>query len=378
MSEQVNECNSKSNQILFDIIIKEIDEENGFISFDRFMELALYHSKLGYYTKKNKRVGKDGDFITSVSIGKCYGTILARYFESIIEDRFHKEKQIVIVEFGAENGDLALDVMTELKNILNKVLFKKIKYIVVEPFDSKRKELELRLHSNRAENYSIVPDLRKEKNLNGFVMGNEVLDAMPFRRVRMKNGKWVELGVGFKRSEDKSFLIEAERNVQCELLSEYVSKISNVAPEGFTTEVNVGLKGFLKNIYLSFSNLSGLFVDYGNNHDELIVSNRLDGTVRGYSGHRYIKNFLKSPGSHDITANVNFDYFQEIAEECGFDIGEPVDQYRFLTNAAKEWLLEIETSEIERIEKDKVINQFKMLIHPTIMGTSFKVLEFKK
>ena len=112
MSEQVNECNSKSNQILFDIIIKEIDEENGFISFDRFMELALYHSKLGYYTKKNKRVGKDGDFITSVSIGKCYGTILARYFESIIEDRFYKEKQIVIVEFGAENGDLALDVMT--------------------------------------------------------------------------------------------------------------------------------------------------------------------------------------------------------------------------------------------------------------------------
>ena len=275
MSEQVNECNSKSNQILFDIIIKEIDEENGFISFDRFMELALYHSKLGYYTKKNKRVGKDGDFITSVSIGKCYGTILARYFESIIEDRFYKEKQIVIVEFGAENGDLALDVMTELKNILNKVLFKKIKYMVVEPFDSKRKELELRLHSNGVENYSVVPDLRKEKNLNGFVMGNEVLDAMPFRRVRMKNGKWVELGVGFKRSEGKIFLIEAERNVQCELLSEYVSKISNVAPEGFTNEVNVGLKGFLKNIYLSFSNLSGLFVDYGNNHDELIASNRL-------------------------------------------------------------------------------------------------------
>ena len=262
MSEQVNECNSKSNQILFDIIIKEIDEENGFISFDRFMELALYHSKLGYYTKKNKRVGKGGDFITSISIGKCYGTILARYFKSIIEDRFYKEKQIVIVEFGAENGDLALDVMTELKNILNKVLFKKIKYMVVEPFDSKRKDLKLRLQSNGAENYSVVPDLRKEKNLNGFVMGNEVLDAMPFRRVRMKNGKWVELGVGFKRSEGKSFLIEVERNVQCELLSEYVSKISNVAPEGFTNEVNVGLKGFLKNIYLSFSNLSGLFVDY--------------------------------------------------------------------------------------------------------------------
>ena len=179
MAEQVKECNSKSNQILFDIIIKEIDEKNGFISFDRFMELALYHSKLGYYTKKNKRVGKGGDFITSVSIGKCYGTILARYFESIIEDRFYKEKQIVIVEFGAENGDLALDVMTELKNILNKVLFKKIKYMVVEPFDSKRKELELRLHSNGVENYSVVPDLRKEKNLNGFVMGNEVLDAAP-------------------------------------------------------------------------------------------------------------------------------------------------------------------------------------------------------
>ena len=195
-------------------------------------------------------------------------------------------------------------------------------------------------------------------------MGNEVLDAMPFRRVRMKNGKWVELGVGFKRSEGKSFLIEAERNVQCELLSEYVSKISNLAPEGFTTEVNVGLKGFLKNIYLSFSNLSGLFVDYGNNHDELIVSNRLDGTVRGYSGHKYIKNPLKSPGSHDITANVNFDDFQEIAEECGFDIGKPVDQYRFLTNAAKTGCLKLKLAKLKEQKKKNLLINLKCLFIP--------------
>ena len=378
MPEQANECNSQKDSVLFDLIVNEIEEGNGFISFERYMELSLYHSNLGYYTRESHRVGKAGDFITSVSIGKCYGTILAHYFSSLIELQFSKEKQIVIVEFGAEYGDLAIDIMSELKNILNDEQFQNLKYLVVEPFDAKRRKLKNRLVNEELNNIKVIADLNEQNNLNGFVLGNEVLDAMPFKRVRFRNKKWVELGVGLEKSDKSLSLIEVENGIQCELLSAWALDASNELPEGFTTEVNLRLNKFIESIYSSFSKVSGLFIDYGSTTDELIASNRLGGTVRGYSDHKYITDLLASPGTHDITANVNFDDFRLIAQRAGFEVVGPIEQYRFLTNAAKNWLIDIEKSQMQRADKEQIINQFKMLIHPTTMGRSFKMLEIQK
>ena len=378
MPEQANECNSQKDSVLFDLIVNEIEEGNGFISFERYMELSLYHSNLGYYTRESHRVGKAGDFITSVSIGKCYGTILAHYFSSLIELQFSKEKQIVIVEFGAEYGDLAIDIMSELKNILNDEQFQNLKYLVVEPFDSKRRKLKNRLVNEELNNIKVIADLNDQNNLNGFVLGNEVLDAMPFKRVRFRNKKWVELGVGLEKSDKSLSLIEVENGIQCGLLSAWALDASNELPEGFTTEVNLRLNKFIESIYSSFSKVSGLFIDYGSTTDELIASNRLGGTVRGYSDHKYITDLLASPGTHDITANVNFDDFRLMAQRAGFEVIGPIEQYRFLTNAAKNWLIDIEKSQMQRADKEQIINQFKMLIHPTTMGRSFKMLEIQK
>ncbi len=378
MPEQANECNSQKDSVLFDLIVNEIEEGNGFISFERYMELSLYHSNLGYYTRESHRVGKAGDFITSVSIGKCYGTILAHYFSSLIELQFSKEKQIVIVEFGAEYGDLAIDIMSELKNILNDEQFQNLKYLVVEPFDSKRRKLKNRLVNEELNNIKVIADLNEQNNLNGFVLGNEVLDAMPFKRVRFRNKKWVELGVGLEKSDKSLSLIEVENGIHCESLRAWSFDASNELPEGFTTEVNLRLNKFIESIYSSFSKVSGLFIDYGSTTDELIASNRLGGTVRGYSDHKYITDLLASPGTHDITANVNFDDFRLMAQRAGFEVIGPIEQYRFLTNAAKNWLIDIEKSQMQRADKEQIINQFKMLIHPTTMGRSFKMLEIQK
>ena len=40
---------------------------NKHIPFDKFIDIALYHKKTGYYMKKNP-FGKDGDFITAPNI----------------------------------------------------------------------------------------------------------------------------------------------------------------------------------------------------------------------------------------------------------------------------------------------------------------------
>ncbi len=378
MSEQATELTADENGHVLDLIAGEIEKGNGFISFERFMELALYHPQLGYYTKNIKRVGKDADFITSVSVGKCYGLILAHHFSTILKTFSNFSKEVVVVELGAENGDLALDIMGELSMLLSKELFERLNYIIVEPFSFKRQALKARLSSERIGNISVISGLEKENNLYGVLIGNEVLDALPFRRVRLRDKKWMELGVGINRDGEKKKLIEAEKCIHNESLISRVADFPKELPDGFTAEVNINFKQLLSGISSSFVKLEGYFVDYGSSHDELMDLSRSEGTVRAYSDHQYVKNVLLFPGSNDITSNVDFDWFRASAKEHEFITNEPIDQYRFLTNAAEPWLLQIEKSGIQNVENMKLINQFKMLIHPTTMGRAFKVLKFQK
>ena len=59
---------------LSDIIIQRI-QKDGAISFRDFMEMALYYSELGYYTSSSEKIGKEGDYFTSLispaSSAKC-------------------------------------------------------------------------------------------------------------------------------------------------------------------------------------------------------------------------------------------------------------------------------------------------------------------
>jgi SAM-dependent MidA family methyltransferase len=49
---------------LTDIIKTEI-RKKGWMTFAEFMEIALYHPGLGYYTSGRARIGKRGDYYTS-------------------------------------------------------------------------------------------------------------------------------------------------------------------------------------------------------------------------------------------------------------------------------------------------------------------------
>lgn len=50
---------------LADLIRAEIGEQQGFIPFSRYMELALYAPGLGYYTAGSHKLGEGGDLVTA-------------------------------------------------------------------------------------------------------------------------------------------------------------------------------------------------------------------------------------------------------------------------------------------------------------------------
>ncbi|MBI2947958.1 MAG: SAM-dependent methyltransferase [Verrucomicrobia bacterium] len=70
---------------LVEIIRHEI-AEHGPMPFARFMELALYHPKLGYYEHDGETIGRGGDFFTSVSVGSVFGELLAVQFAQWLDE----------------------------------------------------------------------------------------------------------------------------------------------------------------------------------------------------------------------------------------------------------------------------------------------------
>src|SRR5687767_15975893 len=93
-------------------VIRQEILANGSISFARFMELALYCPKIGYYERSARPVGRDGDFYTSVSVGPLFGELISLQFADWLCGL--GGDSATIVEAGAHDGQLALDILMAL------------------------------------------------------------------------------------------------------------------------------------------------------------------------------------------------------------------------------------------------------------------------
>ena len=65
-------------------ILTEIQQE-GAITFARYMELALYAPGLGYYSAGAPKFGQAGDFITAPEISPLFARCLARYCQQVLQ-----------------------------------------------------------------------------------------------------------------------------------------------------------------------------------------------------------------------------------------------------------------------------------------------------
>ena len=94
-------------------LLRDKIRRHGPVPFTWFMEQALYHPEFGYYTSTRQRIGRTGDFYTNVSVGRVYGQLLA---SQLIEmwKLLGRPRDFSIVEEGAEDGQLALDILSAI------------------------------------------------------------------------------------------------------------------------------------------------------------------------------------------------------------------------------------------------------------------------
>ncbi|MDB4143693.1 SAM-dependent methyltransferase [Akkermansiaceae bacterium] len=325
--------------------------ENGPLPFSDFMAQCLYHPQLGYYARPEATtVSKDGDFMTSVSVGPVFGQLLARRIERFWQLNGAPE-DFCIFEVGAHNGSLAKDILPGLSAELRKVT----RYHIIEPLENQR----VHLAKTLGPEFTILSAPLKKATTMGVVVANEVFDALPVPLYLFSNEQWHEATVTWDDGFDW-----ATRATDFSLPGNY--------PEGYVTEGRPNLVEFISPLTECFEKGLMTFIDYGLDEPSLYHPSRTAGTLRCYRKHSMTAHPLDHPGEQDLTSDVNFSAVEETATQLGLSSAPVMSQSRYLTHCAKEWLLSGTPPNASELR------QFQTLIHPSQFGNRFYALELLK
>ena len=330
----------------------ELARSGGRITFERFMELALYHPQLGYYTTAKQRIGKAGDYFTSVSTGPLFGRILAKQFLKW-RGELGNPADFEIVEFGGHRGQLRQDVLAATPDL---------RYRVVEAGDP-------------------LPD-----SITGVVFSNEFLDALPVHRVKVQNGEWKEVFVaqasslqpkGIQNRQDAgSIFSEALGPLSSSRLAEYLHDLPVQLMEGYQTEVNVRAFDWMEDMAHRLKRGYVLTIDYGYERADYFAPQHGDGTLLCYHRHTKNTNPFNNIGEQDITAHVEFTSLIEHGKKFGLEPLLFTDQAHFLLRIGESEIAEIAERTAGQLSHERAA--IHQLIHPELMGRAFKVLVQRK
>ena len=346
---------------LIDLLREEI-ARRGPIPFRDFMAAALYHPEWGYYGSGRARIGREGDFFTNVSVGALFGKLLARQFAEMWV-RLGRPGDFTIVEQGGNRGDFARDALGGLREFAPEC-FAAASYWLVEPVSALRKEQGAAL--GEFEKVRWADSLEELPRFTGAHFSNELIDALPVHRIARTGGLWMEEYVDFLEGR----FVFVNGPISSATLEAHLRLLPPV-PDGYRTEVNLaaldwiaGLEGRLERGYV-------LAIDYGYAREEYYRRERSDGTLSAYSSHRREPDPLACPGEIDLTAHVDFTSLVERAEENGLRALGFTDQHHFMVGLGKLHFTEGSMAPRE-------VSAFKTLMHPNLMGQSFKVLCLEK
>jgi SAM-dependent MidA family methyltransferase len=343
---------------LQDIISKTIKDNNKPIGFDVFMNLALYHSEFGYYRSNKTLFGRHGDFITAPETSDLFGYTLAKQCKQVLNNGD-------ILEFGAGSGVLAAQILFELGRLSSLPG----KYYIIELSGQLRERQMKTIKQVLPEVFNRVEWLTElPKNFKGVVIANEVLDAIPAKRIMFSEGYFVELGVDFQNEN-----FQWKKFTEPYLSS--VASIPDVEEEGYTTETNVQSSAWINSLYELISEGTVLLIDYGMDRSEYFHPQRNDGTLKCFFNHKSSDDPFSNIGNQDITTSVNFSDIADSAVGAGFEISGYCTQAMFLISLGIEnYLLDEEDNE----NRMKLAQEIKQLVLPGAMGEVFKVLALSK
>lgn len=345
-------------------IIQFIHSNQGWMSFDRFMDFALYDPELGYYTGALRKFGEKGDFVTASEISNFFAKTLCIQFKEIFQSVSKS-----IIEIGAGSGQFALQVIQSLSSDHENINH----YFILEISPSLRKQqyelLTKNLPSHLFSKIQWIDEIPKE--YEGIIFCNEFLDALPVELIKKDSGMYYQKGIGI----ENDLLVWKEKPIDD--ISNYEEIDLKNLPDDYVAEYPLYIKNWLKKISQSLNKGIVFIIDYGFNQREYFHEQRSQGTLMCHFKHYAHDNPLIQVGIQDITTHVNFSYVAREASKLGLNITGFISQANFLINCGILNLLETINLE-DRALYMKSVSEVQKLLSPSEMGDLFKVMTLEK
>ena len=351
-----------SSAKLVRLIASEIGRSGGWISFARYMELALYAPGLGYYMAGARKLGRDGDFVTAPEISRLFGQTLARQLEQLAKLGLPD-----ILEIGAGSGALAADLLIELERLGCAPR----RYLMLELSPDLRDRSRDTLAARAPQLLERVAWLNAlPPAFTGIVIGNEVLDAMPVHVYERRGDRILELGVAFNEGR-------LEWAAWPPATTAAGPDPSCFPVDGYRSEVQLIAQGFVRSLAGALSRGVALFMDYGFPRHEYYHPQRMRGTLMCHYRHRAHDDPFFLPGLQDITSHLDFSAIARAAHESGLDVTGYTGQAQFLVNCGITEILS-GTPASDAAAYAPLAAQAQKLLSPAEMGELFKVIAFSK
>lgn len=381
----------------------------GWISFEQFMELALYASGLGYYSAGSVKLGPGGDFVTAPEVSDLFSRCVARQCAQVLGVGGE------ILELGAGTGRMAAVILQSLAAGGQLPARYAILEVSADLAERQRERLG-RLPPEIRERVAWL-DRLPERPINGVILANEVLDALPCRRFALRESGVMELGVAvddgtpdagalaagralpdalataapgglpdasapaakgsarIRATSDGSIaFIEREVAPDSELANACAALIDELPaplPEGYTSEVCLRVAPWIAGVGACLGRGLMLMFDYGLPRAHYYHPQRTAGTLRCHFKQRVHDDPYINIGVQDITAWVDFTRVAEAAVASGLDVAGFCTQAAFLLGTGVEQLV---AEAADTVQHARLAGEARRLLLPGEMGEAFKVM----
>ncbi|XP_074541222.1 protein arginine methyltransferase NDUFAF7, mitochondrial isoform X2 [Halichoeres trimaculatus] len=349
----------------------------GPITVAEYMREVLTNPVTGYYVKNNM-LGPDGDFITSPEISQIFGELLGVWIVSEWMGA-GQPKQLQVVELGPGKGSLASDVLrvfSQLRSVLGNASVS-LHLVEVSPALSQIQAKSLTGNQSQEADSEDEPVYRRGETSSGLpvswyrrlddipagftiFLAHEFFDALPIHKFQKTQKGWREVLVDInpEKQEQLRFVLAPAPTLASSSLIQAGEKRSHVE---VCAEGGVIVQQLARRIVKDGG--AALIADYGHDGDKT-------DTFRGFKGHQ-LHDVLSSPGSADLTADVDFSYLRKMAGESVACLG-PVTQRTFLKNMGIDSRMQVLLRNCsDPSTRQQLISSYDMLTNRAKMGERF-------
>jgi SAM-dependent MidA family methyltransferase len=291
--------------------LRELITQEGPLTLERYMSLALGHPTMGYYITRDP-LGAAGDFTTAPEISQMFGELLGLWAAETWVS-MGAPTQVRLIELGPGRGTLMQDALRAASVVPAFAQSIDVHLVETSP------ELG-RLQHERLQ-HSGVPitwhsDVKTLPPGPAIIIANEFFDALPVRHYLRDGRGWRERLVG----------LDPQGRFTFGLAQDYEQGLSVDAPPGSIIEVCPIAQQIITQLAERIKSQGGaaLIIDYG------YTQTALGETLQALKAHHFVDP-LEEPGQADLTTHVDFAALARAAHAAGAAIHGPLTQGDFLT-----------------------------------------------